>query len=836
MDFRTCPACQASVLEDDVQECPFCGASMSGKPQPKKPAPQKASGPAPSKPAAADAAPKPAAPATPAARRPSGPAIRPPDENAEDPFEVDTSAVRRAIKLSPKPTKTRTYEVVCRMCETPGYIQPSDAGKDVHCCNPDCIVPVFKAPRPQVTEEIKAPEKNLKPLYIGGGLAALLAIGGGVWYAMQPPPVVDRTDDVVAVHKDEERLKGLIAKDNAAVTKVERLLDSPEAVRTEAVARIKDRVRDRNISRARAHQIAAEIYASAGQLDEANGQFQDLRRVRDGAAPFFQIQPLVETAWLQRRTGKTEEANQSLTEALARAKDLPKSVRRTQDAVASLAAALVALGRQEEALQLIQVEQDTDARGRASTLWKGTTESKTFNFDAMARSPWHVVMPEPLRMSVVETLVGRGEVETALAFAATGNDASSQAACRAAWAGQLPSLQKGQAVSTLNAALASAKFSPAEQTRLWAALAAGYLEMGDKVSAQSALDRALTLLDGLQVPGPMPLPTKRQILDGRGRPFGGLADPTANQTASLAAADVALVQNRLGQRDAAKANLAKALDFAQATTPSPVATQAAVDECQQSGQLVRRELASQLGVKGDDSKFEASFNNYRRQCNVLDQLADTRLATQAEILRAAAMEGMLPEVWGLVRDRLQNGNARVAEPYFETTLPGMLIAAASVEGQSTLVSEIKAAAGSRQFETDPIDQLEVRTSALIAAGKLAEAADVLKAAYLKDLAKKQPDRVDRVGLRMSSRVQSRQSPAEALKFIKSLHDANLKEEALLLLGGYAIQHGKGPELWRLTADDRDLNGMEALSLYRGLVFGAEPENTASATAAATPVN
>ncbi|REJ79800.1 MAG: hypothetical protein DWQ29_14580, partial [Planctomycetota bacterium] len=35
MDFRTCPACQASVLEDDVDDCPFCGASMTGKPSAK---------------------------------------------------------------------------------------------------------------------------------------------------------------------------------------------------------------------------------------------------------------------------------------------------------------------------------------------------------------------------------------------------------------------------------------------------------------------------------------------------------------------------------------------------------------------------------------------------------------------------------------------------------------------------------------------------------------------------------------------------------------------------------------------------------------------------------
>ena len=32
MDLRFCPACNQSVLDDDATDCPFCGASMSGKP------------------------------------------------------------------------------------------------------------------------------------------------------------------------------------------------------------------------------------------------------------------------------------------------------------------------------------------------------------------------------------------------------------------------------------------------------------------------------------------------------------------------------------------------------------------------------------------------------------------------------------------------------------------------------------------------------------------------------------------------------------------------------------------------------------------------------------
>ena len=31
MDFPVCPACGQSVIDDDVEDCPFCGSSMTAK-------------------------------------------------------------------------------------------------------------------------------------------------------------------------------------------------------------------------------------------------------------------------------------------------------------------------------------------------------------------------------------------------------------------------------------------------------------------------------------------------------------------------------------------------------------------------------------------------------------------------------------------------------------------------------------------------------------------------------------------------------------------------------------------------------------------------------------
>ena len=99
MDFRKCPACEASVLEDDVDDCPFCGASMSGKPKPtgssSKPttASKESGGKAEQakKPASGGPAPKPGG-----AGKAQAKASDDDKAGEDDPFDVDTTAVRKA--------------------------------------------------------------------------------------------------------------------------------------------------------------------------------------------------------------------------------------------------------------------------------------------------------------------------------------------------------------------------------------------------------------------------------------------------------------------------------------------------------------------------------------------------------------------------------------------------------------------------------------------------------------------------------------------------------------------------------------------------------------------
>ena len=88
MDFQICPSCQQSVLEDDVEVCPFCGASMKGPPaKTAKPTPAAKKSPTPAKAPAAKGAAKPA---------------------EDDDILTHSDDVKQAIPASARPTKARS--------------------------------------------------------------------------------------------------------------------------------------------------------------------------------------------------------------------------------------------------------------------------------------------------------------------------------------------------------------------------------------------------------------------------------------------------------------------------------------------------------------------------------------------------------------------------------------------------------------------------------------------------------------------------------------------------------------------------------------------------------
>ena len=146
MDLPTCPACGQSVLDDDVDECPFCGALMSGAPVAANPS------------ATSTAA---ASRETTATDKTSStvstvPVKRPPSRTepeptpaSDDPFELERTSAskKKVVHLRTLPEPGRRHEVTCPMCETVGYTARKAAGMDVRCANPDCQLPLFVAPR-----------------------------------------------------------------------------------------------------------------------------------------------------------------------------------------------------------------------------------------------------------------------------------------------------------------------------------------------------------------------------------------------------------------------------------------------------------------------------------------------------------------------------------------------------------------------------------------------------------------------------------------------------------------------------------------------------------------
>jgi len=833
MDFRSCPACQASVLEEDVEECPFCGASMSGKPQ---------SG---SKPSVA-AKPKPAVPPSRPAGKPtasSSPAGTPPSpgkpspgkpapakpaaSEKDDPFEVDTSVLRRAIKLAPRPTKTRTLEVTCPMCETSGFMLPADAGKDVHCCNPECLVPIFKTQKPKVeTAPVEEPRNRAWVIYTGG-LLTLIVAGVAVWFFVLNPPKPEVVD-TPEIPQPETPIQELnLTPENRVVQTTEAPPATLKEIRMQSLAAIVDRARQRDHNRSPEYgtQLAAESFANAGELAKAGEQ---IRRLQSTAAqaPYLQIQPLVDVGWQQLAAGQMKEAQASVATALSKSQNAPRSIRKTLDAITSLAALAIAVDQQADAEALINREQDFGLRGELSALWRAAVDAKTFQIDLEHRAPWHLAMPEPMRLSVIECLVTHQQADKAAALTSTATNAASRAMCQAAWAGRLTQQDPERALDRVTTGLKAMQATPATQAQIWASVAFSAIQAKRPDLAEAALKQALEAAASINAPKAIPVPTLRQIHNSDGKAYAGLPDPTPAQANAQAFAAIALAQLESGQTEAAWTSFQQAVQQTQGMAPSATLTQELLTACETREASLRAQLNDALNLGNNQQRIGTEFARYRRQCGKLHAVALQRLDLQTAFLQAAIEAGLTEQSWSLIQERLHSNNPQTQEPYLETPLPGLLISLAEAENKPELARKIQDEATEKRIEVDPLDQLYARASIALAAGNLPQSSDLIKHAYRAQVGKKQPDRIDEISLRLCARAQSASTPDAVVTYIKNLADVVMQEEALLQLAGYSMQHGTAPELWKQTTQLRDLEALDRVSLFRGFVAGYTPEPVA----------
>lgn len=815
MDFRTCPACQSSVLEDDVTECPFCGASMSGKPKPKAAAPKPAAAPAaPAKPAAA-------APAAPVGKAPAGRSVPPqrprtePAAAAEDPFDVDTTAVRRAIKLAPRPTKQRTLEVVCPMCETPGYLTPTDSGKDVQCCNPECIVPVFKSKRVAIKDEAPPPPQRNWVLWGGMGAGAVIVAGVATWLLLgkQPETVGPSRIDPVVI--EEKRGNDLVPPNERVIQQGPKVLTLGE-IRKESLVRMVDSAKSREHNRNAEYgwQLVSESQSQAGDVTAAAETLAQMQK-NARAEPSFQVIPLVELGWQQLAAGQNDALKTTLDSALAKAANLPKTVRRTQDIVIALSTLLIAADRIPEATALIDKHNDFEVRGTLATLWRTALESKSFNVQLEGELPWHAAMPDPLRIAIAECLVLRGQPAKALAWLKSLPGIPTRDACRAAWAGRL--LQKHpEKMAEVTAELTQPEMTPAAQCRVLAA--AGYVlaQAGDAENAKARLAEAVKQLDALTPAEPLPVPDLRAVFDSDKKERLGLPDPGPVHSQALAALDVALLQLALKDKDAVFASFQKAHLLARGMSPGPAATQKLVNDSKNEA-TIRSQL--QAAFRMSDADVRLAFYKYGRQAQAFDALADSRLAWQARFLKLAAHHGLLAQTWDFIKQVDAESDINRKDPLLaQPELIGNdLLAWAQGTEQTELAAQLKAHTTPVRFSADPLVTAEAKGKFLIEQQKFPAAAEPIQPFYRGQAAGKQPDEIDAAALRIVGQVQQSADLKQQLAFAQLLNDPVLQEEAHLLIAGTSVRRQFAPELWTLVTESKDLEPLDRVGIYRALV-------------------
>lgn len=656
----TCPACKQSVLDDDAVNCPFCGANMktgqkgAGKPPASKPA---------SKPAASSGS-SPAATAShsgpPAKTVTSQRAASSSAADDDDPFGVAAAVNSRAIPLSPRPTKGKTLRITCPMCETIGF-GPSDApGKEVKCCNEQCALPVFTAPKtalettPQqarasaTTAAAKSTGgKSLSPALMLTFVGTLALAGGSLWYFVfkepegvrpppAPPPDPGRNSGLLVVTPPADENPGEARK--LAADAKPRGAD----VRAKILSAMVDvsRVSEKNRSKQYCRRMTAEAYVEAGDLAAARENIDQLVKLSQKLS-FHRALPLTQMAWHELSAGHTDSAKTITDEAAKAATELPAVGRLTFDTTTDLAALQFVLGRSNAAQALLKQEHTlpSGSSGSLAVLTRRVQQLRTFDLDQAAKTLPLVPWKSPAWVMTTMTLVLRGYPDKAVEWIALSPNSEVKADCLAAWGDVLVASNKSDAASQ-DEVISKAINQEAVplQARVWAVVAQARSLAKQSDAAIRAAANADRLLKSVELPKDFVMPDLKGIQQLE------LPDATLPKLNAIAAAELARAQALLGQEQEAGVSLAAALQHLRGHAPSPVAAAKLFEATSRDINGVKAQLKQTLDLKTAD-RVQDAYTIHRAKCLAAFDAANARFALQTELLKAAVDWPLLNAVW-----------------------------------------------------------------------------------------------------------------------------------------------------------------------------------------------
>ncbi len=655
--FPTCPACKQSVLDDDVENCPFCGANMkTGKGGGQVAAPKATPKPVAKERSGVPSTPAAAAPTAKAAPAKSAPAASKDDD--DDPFGVDAASNSRAIPLSPRPAKGKTVRLICPMCETPGFAANDAAGKEVKCCNEKCALPIFTAPKSGGPSSSSDPRthatpiataappsaKKTSPAMILTAVSMLAVAGGSLWYfvfsepaGIKPPPAAPQTGGQLPIasvpnattEKEDEKKKAAKSKPRG------------EELRAAILSVLVDlaRVTERNRSKHFCRRLTAEAYVEAGDLKAARENIDQLLNLAQ-KLPYHQVSPLTQIAWRELTLGNADEAKAALEAAWKTAPELPVG-RHTFDATTDLAAALFVSGRAADAQSLMKKENmlPSGSSGSLAGLSRRARLTRSFDLDEAAASLPIIPWKSPQWIVTTITLVLRGHPDKGVEWLKFAPDAQTKAECWAAWGDAVVASPNSAAASKDDSITAAVRDeSLATQAQVWARVAVGRLTIKQNEAANRAIANAATAMTSIPLPQNFVIPEMKEMqkLD--------LSDAVAPKLNAIAAAEVARAQTLLGQTQPATESLAAAMQHLRGHAPSPFVASRLFEATSRDVNAVKAQLKSALNLRTDDKVVQA-LTTYRAKCRLMFDAANARFALQTELLKAAVDWPLLDAVW-----------------------------------------------------------------------------------------------------------------------------------------------------------------------------------------------
>lgn len=889
MDLPSCPSCRQSVLDDDAEVCPFCGAPMKGgaptataragaKPSAAPPRPTARPEPAsrpdsksapavgakPAKPAAAASAPnkptKPApapAPATRGTPRPSKPtkskslseedlfgddldldspsssgsSAAPVVDDGGDPLEVKSSAGKDAIPASRQRTKSRPQKVVCPMCETVGYIPTTAAGKEVRCANPKCLVPVFVAPRIQkkATEEA-APKKGSPVATIATVLLCILAVGGAGWYwfnqsatrtrSPQPPTPVSQTPPVAPNSAKPPEQVGKVPEKPPAPPEPSLTLAEERDPVLEIMQR-SAQTTDRNLRPAYCQRVVAHTAADCGKFDIAR-KYLDLLEHGQKDLAFYRIAPLTSMAWQQLKQKDESAAGKLLDQAMQATAELPTMGRDAIEFTAQLAAALVAVGRDQEAKSLVAHNPASGPNGRLVAL---TTTASTWNtWDTVAAENERPLLDLPSLQCplVVEIAVSRGYAPQALRFAESLENQDERAQTLIAW-GQAVARAQARAKSADLSSVepVAARLDPANRARLQARLGSERLRAGDRPGAEKLLAAAITSLGEIPSPKEFAIPPAKKLATF------DFHDPAPARVQSLALAEIARLEGALDKRADAQKHLELAVAVLRAAAPNKNAAKQMVEEAghlrytafEEAVPKKGRKEAIALARQRNQQRARAALERVRQTSKALAAAADSRFDLQTQILASAVAWDDGAHLWQMIAPHATAADPGQKEAYFDTPIPWELVVKLRHSGDKATAEKILEAKGSSVPPAETVLDL--------LAQKVTDTADVDSLAHEMQRVRKdskdgpiQLERSDRerATLAGSSYLLRAGKVPQAIEFVRMFDDSQLKEESLewtVALAGRLNHARQAKEILQAAS----FIPTESVSAYRGLLLG-----------------